>query len=124
MARRADRQRTTAQARAGARRGQENVCGVIKRKEWRPAAVREQLTPQQTASSKKKHNRQDNRHIAESREQNTNNKQKTSNVKHQTSNNKQQTANSRQQGADSRKLNTGGWELGRTRNKRERQALT
>ena len=33
MARRADRQRTTAQARAGARRGQENVCGVIKRKE-------------------------------------------------------------------------------------------
>ena len=33
MARRADRQRTTAQARAGARRGQENVCGVTKRKE-------------------------------------------------------------------------------------------
>ena len=27
-----------------------------------------------------------------------------------------------QQGADSRKLNTGGWELGRTRNKREASA--
>ena len=116
MARRADRQRTTAQARAGPKGGR-RMCGVIERKvkaRSSPGAVdtptdcleQKRKTTGKTTGTKQK---------VESRIQTTNRKHQTSSIKHQT-------ADSMQQGADSRKLNTGGWELGRTRNKREASA--